>query len=78
MTKTELIQKVLENPEPACGLQNGLKCYGGFNAGEGQLKWYGKWEFVPGSATGKSFEPTNEFVKEVIGNNFRKLLRYYK
>jgi len=77
MKKENLVQMVLENPEPACSA-SALLCNGGFNSGEGQLKYYGKWEFVPAKATGVSFEPTDEFVKEVIEDNFRKLLKYYK
>jgi len=77
MTKKELIQKVLENPEPACGAR-ALQCNGGFNSGEGQLKWYGYWEFVSNKATGASFKPTDEFVVEVIGKNWNKLRHYYK
>ena len=76
MTKKELILAVLGNPEPACGAGL-LKCNGGFNSGDGQLKWYGYWEFVPSKATGASFKPTDEFVTQVIGDNFRKLIRHY-
>lgn len=76
MTKTELIQEVLKNPEPACKA-NLLSCNGGYGSGVGQLKWYGYWEFVPMSG-GRSFKATDEFVIDVIGNNFRKLLKYYK
>ena len=77
MTKKDLVQLVLDNPEPACSA-NALKCNGGFSAGEGQLKWYGYWEFVPTKATGASFKPTDEFVAEVIEANWRQLRRYYK
>ena len=77
MTKQELINKVLENPEPACSASK-LCCYGGYGSGYGLLTYQGKWEFIPSSATERSFKPTDEFVLEVIGENWRKLLKYYK
>jgi hypothetical protein len=77
MTKQELINKVLENPEPACSARK-LSCYGGYGSGYGLLTYQGKWMFIPHQTTDKSFEPTDEFVIEVIKENWRKLLRYYK
>ena len=77
MTKNELIEAVLKNPEPACSYYN-LTCYGGHGAGQGQLKYCGYWEFVRNQATGYNFKAKDEFVKEVIADHWRKLLKFYK
>lgn len=77
MTKQEIINAVLKNPSLACEA-NLLKCYGGYDAGEGHLEYSGKWMFIRGSATGRSFEPTDEFIEKVISDNWRKLLRLYR
>ena len=83
MTKDELIKKVLGNPEPACKYHC-LTCYGGFNGGDGFLSYQcGEdremhWMFLPNSATNSSYEVSDEFVVEVISDNFKKLKKYYK
>lgn len=77
MTKQELIDAVLRNPEPACSYYN-LTCYGGHGAGHGQLKYFGHWEFVANQATGCNFKATDAFVREVIEDHWRKLVKLYK
>lgn len=77
MEKEQLIEAVLKNPEPASSNYN-LTCYGGHGAGHGQLKYSGYWEFVRNQATGYGFEATDEFVRSVIAEHWRKLVKFYK
>jgi hypothetical protein len=75
--KKEVIQAVLENPEPAC-MRGILTCNGGFNAGQGRISFQGEWIFFPFSATHRPFFPTDEFVETVIGSHWRELRPLYE
>lgn len=80
MTKNELIEKVLRNPERVNPTTIKLYCNGGFGTGEGILAYSSeveKWEFLPNSRTRRRFYATDEFVTEVITKNWRKLLKLY-
>lgn len=80
MTKQELLVLVLKDPYHAT-IGNLLTCDGGFGSGRGVLRYEPeneKWRFVPNSATGRSFEPTDKFVEETILNNAYKLFPTYK
>ncbi len=78
MNKKEVIQAVLDNPEPACVRGGILTCNGGYNAGQGRITFQGEWVFLPFSATHRSFSPTDEFVETVIGNHWRELRPLYE